>query len=100
ITSENTFANYISVIKRNLTLTNLATKENFEEVINSFQGNKKNELIAVTSVLIKTFNLGFQLDVKRDHVTPAYREIPDDEKIISAFYLFEKFALNRKNTNI
>jgi len=100
ITSQNTFANYISVIKRNLTLSHLATKENFEEIINSFQGNKKNELIAVSSVLIKTFNLGFQLDVKRDHVTPAYREIPEDEKIISAFDLFEKFALNRKNTNI
>ncbi|MFM6042002.1 MAG: site-specific integrase, partial [Dolichospermum sp.] len=100
ITSENTFANYLSVLKRNFDLTILATKENFEEVINSVNGNKKNELIAVSSVLIKTFNLGFQLDVKRDQVTPNYREIPDDEKIISGFHLFEKFALNRKNTNI
>ncbi|MBD2502892.1 site-specific integrase [Anabaena azotica] len=99
ITSQNTFPNYISVIKRNFPLTHLATKENFEAIINSFQGNKKNELIAVTSVLIKTFNLGFKLDVKRDNVTPAHREIPDDDKIIYSFQLFEKFALNRKNTN-
>ncbi len=100
ITSQNTFANYISVIKRNFTLTTLATKSNFEEVINSCQGNKKNELIAVCSVFIKTFQLGFTLDVKRDRVTPKFREIPDDEKIIRSFELFEKFALNRKNTNI
>ncbi|BAZ40398.1 hupL element site-specific recombinase XisC [Calothrix sp. NIES-4101] len=100
ITSQNTFANYISVIKRNFPLTTLATKNNFEEIINSFQGNKKNELIAVSSVFIKTFQLGFTLDVTRDNVTPAHREIPDDEKIIHSFTLFEKFALNRKNTNI
>ncbi|BAY74347.1 hupL element site-specific recombinase XisC [Nostoc linckia NIES-25] len=100
ITSQNTFANYISVIKRNFPLTTLATKNNFEEIINSFQGNKKNELIAVTSVFIKTFQLGFTLDVTRDNVTPAHREIPDDDKIVGSFELFEKFALNRKNTNI
>ena len=100
ITSENTFANYISVIKRNFTLDFLATKDNFEEVINASQGNKKNELIAVCSVFIKAFNLGFTLDVSRDRVTPNYREIPDDETIISSFALFETFALNRKNTNI
>ncbi|MEH2235306.1 site-specific integrase [Nostoc sp.] len=100
ITSQNTFANYISVIKRNFPLTTLATKNKFEEIINSFQGNKKNELIAVSSVFIKTFQLGFLLDVRRDHVTPAHREIPDNDKIVSSFDLFEKFALNRKNTNI
>ncbi|MEO1376011.1 MAG: site-specific integrase, partial [Cyanobacteria bacterium J06635_10] len=99
ITSQNTFANYISVIKRNFTLTNLATKNNFESVISGNRGNKKNELIAVCSVFIKTFDLGFTLDVKRDRVTPKFREIPDDEKIIRSFELFEKFALNRKNTN-
>ncbi|AKG23036.1 site-specific integrase [Calothrix sp. 336/3] len=100
ITSQNTFANYISVIKRNFPLTYLATKNNFEDIINSSQGNKKNELIAVTSVFIKTFQLGFTLDVTRDSVTPAHREIPEDDKIISSIYLFEKFAINRKNTNI
>ncbi|NJR16502.1 MAG: site-specific integrase [Calothrix sp. CSU_2_0] len=100
ITSENTFANYTSVIKRNFPLKILATKNNFEEIINSFQGNKKNELIAVTSVFIKTFQLGFNLDVTRDKVTPAFREIPDNEKIVHSFTLFEKFALSRKNTNI
>ncbi len=100
ITSQNTFANYISVIKRNFSLTSLATKNNFEEIINSFQGNKKNELIAVTSVFIKTFQLGFTLDVTRDNVTPKFREIPDDDQIISSFDLFAKFAFNRKNTNI
>ncbi|MGF1672264.1 MAG: tyrosine-type recombinase/integrase, partial [Rivularia sp. (in: cyanobacteria)] len=99
-TSQNTFANYISVIKRNFTVTSLATKHNFESVINASTGNKKNELIAVSSVFIKTFQLGFTLDVKRDSVTPKFREIPDDEKIIHSFELFEKFALNRKNTNI
>ena len=99
ITSQNTFANYISVIKRNFILKTLATKNNFELVINSSQGNNKNELIAVSSVFIKTFQLGFTLDVKRDRVTPKFREIPDDEKIIRSFELFEKFALNRKNTN-
>lgn len=100
ITSQNTFANYISVIKRNFTLTSLATKNNFEEIINASKGNKKNELIAVSSVFIKTFQLEFTLDVKRDNVTPKFREIPDDDKIIHSFELFEKFALNRKNTNI
>ncbi|WP_088240679.1 site-specific integrase [Calothrix rhizosoleniae] len=100
ITSQNTFANYTSVIKRNLPLTTLATKNNFESIINSFQGNKKNELIAVTSVFIKTFELGFKLDVTRDNVTPAHREIPEDDQIVSSFDLFAKFALNRKNTNI
>ena len=100
VTSQNTFANYISVIKRNFPLNTLATKDNFEKVINPSQGNKKNELIAVSSVFIKTFQLGFTLDVKRDRVTPSYREIPDDQKIINSFELFEKFALNRKNTNI
>ncbi|MGB6298029.1 MAG: site-specific integrase [Rivularia sp. (in: cyanobacteria)] len=99
ITSQNTFANYTSVIKRNFTLTNLATKNNFESVINSCKGNKKNELIAVSSVFIKTFDLEFTLDVKRDRVTPKFRDIPDDEKIIHSYQLFEKFALNRKNTN-
>ncbi len=99
ITSQNTFANYISVIKRNFSLTNLATKNNFESVINSCKGNKRNELIAVSSVFIKTFKLEFTLDVKRDRLTPKYREIPDDEKIIHSYKLFEKFALNRKNTN-
>ncbi len=99
ITSQNTFANYISVIKRNFCLTSLATKHNFEQVINASKGNKKNELIAVSSVFIKTFDLGFTLDVKRDRVTPKLREIPDDEKIIRSFELFEKFASNRKNTN-
>ncbi|PAX51199.1 site-specific integrase [Brunnivagina elsteri] len=100
ITSQNTFANYTSVIKRNFPLKILATKNNFEEIINSFQGNKKNELIAVTSVFIKTFQLGFNLDVTRDKVTPAFREIPDNEKIVHSFDLFEKFAISRKNTNI
>ena len=100
ITSQNTFANYISVIKRNFSLTDLATKNNFESVINSCKGNKKNELIAVSSVFIKTFDLGFTLDIKRDKVTPKFREIPDDDKIIHSYQLFEKFALNRKNTNI
>lgn len=100
ITSQNTFANYISVIKRNFLLTTLATKNNFEEIINASKGNKKNELIAVSSVFIKTFQLEFTLDVKRDNVTPKFREIPDDDKIIHSFELFEKFALNRKNTNI
>lgn len=99
ITSQNTFANYISVIKRNFILTNLATKNNFESVINNCKGNKKNELIAVSSVFIKTFKLEFTLDVKRDRVTPKFREIPDDDKIINSYQLFEKFALNRKNTN-
>lgn len=99
ITSQNTFANYTSVIKRNFSLTNLATKNNFESVINSCKGNKKNELIAISSVFIKTFDLGFTLDVKRDRVTPKFREIPDDQKIIHSYQLFEKFALNRKNTN-
>ena len=100
ITSQNTFANYTSVIKRNFSPTTLATKKNFESVINSCTGNKKNELLAVSSVLIKTFDLGFTLDIKRDKVTPKSREIPDDEKIIDSYQLFEKFALNRKNTNI
>lgn len=100
ITSQNTFANYIAVIKRNFSLTTLATKNNFESVINTATGNKKNELIAVCSVFIKTFQLEFTLDVKRDSVTPKFREIPNDEKIIQSFELFEKFALNRKNTNI
>ncbi|MEM7713385.1 MAG: site-specific integrase [Cyanobacteria bacterium P01_A01_bin.68] len=100
ITSQNTFINYISVIKRNFLLTDLATKDNFESVINSCRGNKKNELIAVSSVLIKTFELEFTLDVKRDKVTPKFRDIPDDQKIIDSYQLFEKFALNRKNTNI
>jgi hypothetical protein len=100
ITSQNTFANYISVIKRNFLLTDLATKDNFESVINSYKGNKKNELLAISSVFIKTFDLGFTLDVKRDNVTPKYRDIPSDEKIIHSYKLFEKFALNRKNTNI
>ncbi|NJL78762.1 MAG: site-specific integrase [Richelia sp. RM2_1_2] len=99
ITSQNTFANYISVIKRNFSLTNLASKNNFESVINSCKGNKKNELIAVSSVFIKTFDLGFTLDIKRDNVTPKHRDIPSDEKIIYYYQLFEKFALNRKNTN-
>lgn len=99
ITSQNTFANYVSVIKRNFSFTTLATKNNFESVINSTRGNKKNELIAISSVLIKTFELGFILDVKRDKITPKFREIPNDEKIIESFELFEKFALNRKNTN-
>ncbi|MDY6901730.1 MAG: site-specific integrase [Cyanobacteriota bacterium] len=100
ITSQNTFANYISVIKRNFSLTHLATKNNFESVINSCKGNKKNELLAVSSVFIKTFNLEFTLDIKRDQVTPKHRNIPDDQKIIDSYQLFEKFALNRKNTNI
>jgi len=100
IPSQNTFANYIAVIKRNFSRTTLATKHNFESVINATGGNKKNELIAVSSVFIKTFQLGFTLDIKRDSVTPKFREIPDDEKIIHSFELFEKFALNRKNTNI
>ncbi len=100
ITSQNTFANYTSVIKRNFSRQHLAKKNNFEEVINASRGNKKNELIAVVSVFIKTFELGFTLDVTRDSVTPAHREIPDEEKIIRSFALFEKFALNRKNTNI
>lgn len=100
ITSQNTFENYKSVIKRNYPLDYLATKINFEKVINASQGNKKNELIAVSSVLIKTFQLGFTLNVTRDNVTPSCREIPDNEKIICSFVLFEKFALNRKNTNI
>jgi hypothetical protein len=100
ITSQNTFANYTSVIKRSFPTKTLATKNNFEQIINASQGNKKNELIAVTSVFIKTFQLDFNLDVKRDSVTPGFREIPDDEKIIYSFTLFEKFALNRKNTNI
>jgi integrase len=100
ITSQNTFANYISVIKRSFPTKTLATKNNFEQIINTSQGNKKNELIAVTSVFIKTFQLEFTLDVKRDSVTPAFREIPDDDKIIHSFTLFEKFAFNRKNTNI
>ncbi|MEM7555462.1 MAG: site-specific integrase [Cyanobacteria bacterium P01_A01_bin.84] len=99
-TSQNTFSNYTSVIKRNFPLKTLATKDNFEEVINTSSGNKKNELIAVSSVFIKTFQLGFTLDVKRDRVTPTERKIPDDQKIINSFELFEKFALNRKNTNI
>ena len=99
ITSQNTFTNYISVIKRNFTLTNLASKNNIESVINSCKGNKKNELIAVSSVFIKTFDLGFTLDIKRDNVTPKHRDIPSDEKIIYSYQLFEKFALNRKNTN-
>ncbi|AFY99479.1 site-specific integrase [Calothrix sp. PCC 6303] len=100
ITSQNTFANYTSVIKRSFPTKTLAIKNNFEQIINTSQGNKKNELIAVTSVLIKTFQLDFTLDVKRDGVTPAFREIPDDEKITHSFELFEKFAFNRKNTNI
>ncbi len=100
ITSQNTFANYVSVIKRNFSLTTLATKNNFESVINQTKGNKKNELIAVSSVFLKTFKLEFTLDVKRDRVTPKFREIPEDEKIIHSYKLFEKFALNRKNTNI
>lgn len=100
LTSENTFNNYKSVIKRSFVLESLAIKSNFEQVINASQGNKKNELIAVASVFIKTFQLGFTLDVTRDSVTPTYREIPDEEKIIRSFALFEKFALNRKNTNI
>ncbi len=100
ITSQNTFLNYTSVIKRNFLLESLALKNNFEEIINASRGNKKNELIAVVSVFIKTFQLGFTLDVKRDSVTPAYREIPDEEKIVSSYVLFDKFALNRKNTNI
>jgi integrase len=100
ITSQNTFANYISVVKRSFSTKTLATKNNFEQIINTSQGNKKNELIAVASVFIKTFQLEFTLDVKRDSVTPAFREIPDDDKIIHSFTLFEKFALNRKNTNI
>ncbi len=100
ITSQNTFANYKSVIKRNYPLDYLATKSNFEKVINASQGNKKNELIAVSSVFIKTFQLGFTLNVTRDRVTPSCREIPDNEKIVCSFALFEKFALNRKNTNI
>ena len=61
LTSQNTFANYQSVLKRNLPLNYLPTKENLESIINSFQGNKKNELIAVISVFIKTFNLDFTL---------------------------------------
>jgi hypothetical protein len=100
LTSQNTFANYTSVVKRNFSTKTLATKNNFEQIINASQGNKKNELIAVASVFIKTFQLEFTLDVKRDNVTPAFREIPDDKKIIHSFALFEKFALNRKNTNI
>ncbi len=100
ITSQNTFANYISVIKRNFSLETLANKDNFEKIINASQGNKKNELIAVCSVFIKAFNLEFTLDVSRDRVTPSHREIPDDATIINSFELFEKFALNRKNTNI
>ncbi len=99
ITSQNTFANYVSVIKRNFSLTAKATKHNFESAINANSGNKKNELIAVSSVFIKTFKLEFTLDVKRDRVTPKYREIPSDEKIIHSYKLFEKFTLNRKNTN-
>ncbi|MEO0841705.1 MAG: site-specific integrase, partial [Cyanobacteria bacterium J06643_5] len=100
ITSQNTFANYVCVIKRNFLPTTLVTKKNFESVINSCTGNKKNELIAISSVFIKTFNLEFTLDVKRDKVTPKFREIPSDQKIIDSYQLFEKFALNRKNTNI
>ena len=100
ITSQNTFANYISVIKRNFLLTDLATKNNFESVIYSCRGNKKNELIAISSVFIKTFDLRFSLDIKRDKVTPKYRDIPDYEKIIHSYQVFEQFALNRKNTNI
>jgi len=100
ITSQNTFANYISVIKRNFSLTDLATKKNFESVINQTKGNKKNELIAISSVFIKTFNLEFTLNVRRDKVTPKFRDIPDDEKIIYSYQLFKKFAQNRKNTNI
>ena len=99
ITSQNTFANYVSVIKRNFSLETLVTKENFEAAINTASGNKKNELIAISSVFIKTFKLEFTLDVKRDSVTPKHREIPDDDKIIASYQLFEKFALNRKNTN-
>lgn len=100
ITSENTFANYQSVIKRNFRLDSLANKSNFESIINASCGHKKNELIAVVSVLIKTFNLGINLNVKRDNVTPKHRLIPDDIKIIESFGLFAKYAHNRKNTNI
>lgn len=100
ITSQNTFANYYSVIKRTFPLNLPATKVNVEEIINSHHGNKKNELIAIIPVFIKTFELGFSLDVKRDNIKPNYRHIPDDEKIINSFDLFTKFALSRKNTNI
>ena len=44
ITSQNTFANYVCVIKRNFPPTTLATKKNFESAINSCTGNKKKRI--------------------------------------------------------
>ncbi|AFY47098.1 hypothetical protein Nos7524_1209 [Nostoc sp. PCC 7524] len=97
IRSENTFKNYMTVLKR-FDRQMLATPENIKEQFDKFP-NEKPSMKHRVSITLNSFCAAFGINLKLQYKKPQTkrRSIPSNSDIESKFLDWEKYATGRRN---